>query len=238
MQSHLFKKKLVFETDGFMEIIADIQNDYKEKFGIPRQSGLSPNVISKIIFRKEYRVKEALMGLSEYSHLWILWDFNLLKKNSWSPTVRPPVLGGNKRVGVFATRSPNRPNSIGLSCVKIEKISYDEKDSPIIYVSGADMADGTPVYDIKPYIPYADCIPDAVGSFSDSYKDEKCAVIYDDRVFEGVKEDIKDNIIDILSLNPCPRYIDDNNRVFGMTFGDWEIKFTSDGNTVKVISVM
>lgn len=221
-----------------MVIIADIQNDYKEKFGIPRQAGLSPSVISKIVFRKEYRIKEALKGLSDYSHLWVLWDFNLFKKDSWSPTVRPPVLGGNTRVGVFATRSPNRPNSIGLSCVKIEKISYEEKDSPIIYVSGADMADGTPIYDIKPYIPYADCIPDAVGGFADSHKDERCAVIYDDKVFEGIKSDVRDNIIDILSLNPCPRYIDDSSRVFGMTFGNCEIKFTSDGNTVKVISVM
>lgn len=220
-----------------MEIIADVRNDYKEKFGIPRQAGLSPNVMSKIVFRKEYRVKEALTGLSEYSHLWILWDFNLLKKDSWSPTVRPPVLGGNKRVGVFATRSPNRPNSIGLSCVKIEKISYDEKDSPVIYVSGADMADGTPVYDIKPYIPYADCIPEATGGFSDSHKNDKCRVIYDEAVFEGISEDIVGNITDILSLNPCPRYIDDNNRVFGMTFGDYEIKFTLNENTVRIISV-
>ena len=220
-----------------MEIIAEIHNDYKEKFGIPRQSGLTPNVISKIVFKKEYRVKEAVMGLDEFSHLWILWDFNLFKKENWSPTVRPPVLGGNKRVGVFATRSPNRPNSIGLSCVKIEKISFDEKDAPVIYVSGADMADGTPVYDIKPYIPYADCIVDAKGGFSDEHKDERYTVLCGSDITDKVDKDTMENIIHILSLNPAPRYIKDDNRIFGMTFGNYEVKFTIEQKTINIVSV-
>lgn len=220
-----------------MDIIADVHNDYKEKFGIPRQSGLIPNVISRIVFRKDYRVKEAFFGLEEFSHLWVIWDFSLFKKESWSPTVRPPVLGGNKRVGVFATRSPNRPNSIGLSCVKIEKISYDEKDSPVIYVSGADMADGTPVYDIKPYIPYADCIMDARGSFSEAHKEDRYPVVYDESVMDNVRKEDMTNIIDILSLNPCPRYINDDSRVYGMTFADYEIKFLQYNKTIKIISI-
>ena len=220
-----------------MEIIADIYNDYKEKFGIPRQSGMNTGVISRIVFRKEYRIKEAISGLEEFSHLWLLWDFNLFEKTGWSPTVRPPVLGGNKRVGVFATRSPNRPNSIGLSCVKIEKISLDEKDSPVIYVTGADMADATPLYDIKPYIPYADCVFDAKGGFSDEHKDERMTVICDEEISENVDKSTMKNIIDILSLNPCPRYINDSQRVYGMTFGNYEIKFTLDEKTVRIISI-
>ena len=220
-----------------MEIIAKIENDYKTKFGVPRQSGMNSGVISRIVFEKKYRVKEAVTGLENFSHLWVLWEFNHFKKDDWSPTVRPPVLGGNKRVGVFATRSPNRPNSIGMTVVKIEKISFEEKDSPIIYVSGADMMDQTPVYDIKPYGPYADCVPDAKGSFSDEFKGEKYEVLYDSSISEAIDTETMKNITEILSLNPCPRYIDDEKRVFGMEFGKYEIKFTLDKKAIRIISI-
>ena len=152
--------------------IATIQNGFPEKFGIPRQSGLVPTV-SKIIFEEEYRTPDALKGLEGFSHLWLIWHFSLNEEKEWSPTVRPPRLGGNKRVGVFATRSPFRPNPLGLSCVKIEKIITEEKYGMVIYVTGADLADGTPIYDIKPYLPFTDSHPDATGGFADENRNSQ-----------------------------------------------------------------
>ena len=163
-----------------MEIkkIAVIENGYTEKFGVPRQSGLVNTVLSKIIFEKEYRVKEAVRGLEDFSHLWLIWDFSLAHKTDWSPTVRPPRLGGNQRVGIFATRSPYRPNPLGLTVVKLEKVEIDRELGPVLYVSGADLMNGTPIFDIKPYIPYADAIPSAVGGFTDIKEKKRLKVSF------------------------------------------------------------
>ena len=168
-----------------MEIkpIAYIKTNFKEKFGIPRQSGIVENIKGEIIFEKQFRHPDALRGIEEYSHLWLIFDFSLNHRDSFSPTVRPPRLGGNTRVGVFATRSPFRPNNLGLSCVKFEGVKYDEKLGNILIVSGVDLLDNTPIYDIKPYIPYCDCKPQATGSFSDEFKDYKIEVLYDESVF-------------------------------------------------------
>ena len=162
-----------------MKIIARIHNDFTTKFGVPRQSGLVPEVQSVIVFEPEYRVKEAFRGLEGFSHIWLVWEFSKAVREDWSPTVRPPRLGGNARMGVFATRAPFRPNAIGLSCVKLEKIVLDGQNGPELYVSGADLMDGTPIFDIKPYLPHADCVPEALGGFSTSYVEYALEVNYE-----------------------------------------------------------
>ncbi len=220
-----------------MKIIAKIKNGYKTKFGIPRQSGLVNSVVSVIEFEKEYRVREAFLGLEEYTHLWIIWDFSMCENKEFSPTVRPPMLGGNKRVGVFATRSPNRPNNIGLSVVKIERISYDETNSPLIYVSGADLMNGTPIYDIKPYIPYADSISDAKGGFTDNTDKSRLSVECASDIREKVRKEDFERICDILSLDPKPRYIREQERIYGMEFSDYEIKFRRLYDKIEILSI-
>ena len=189
-----------------MEIkpIAYIKTNFKEKFGIPRQSGIVENIKGEIVFEKQFRHPDALRGIEEYSHLWLIFDFSLNHRDSFSPTVRPPRLGGNTRVGVFATRSPFRPNNLGLSCVKFEGVKYDEKLGNILIVSGVDLLDNTPIYDIKPYIPYCDCKPQATGSFSDEFKDYKIEVLYDESVFFGIEKTDKENIIKIIEQDPKP----------------------------------
>ena len=159
-----------------MKIIAKIKNDFKEKFGIPRQSGIARNMLSRIVFEPEYRVREALRGIEEYSHLWLIWEFSEAKREGWSPTVRPPRLGGNKRMGVFATRSPYRPNPIGLSSVKLVSVDESEGEGLVLTVSGADLLDGTPIYDIKPYLSFTDSHPDAVCGFADRVKEQRLSV--------------------------------------------------------------
>lgn len=212
-----------------MEIIARIYNDFDEKFGIPRQSGLAEHVISRIVFEPEYRNPHALRGLEEYSHIWLIWQFSEHVDSDWSPTVRPPRLGGNKRVGVFATRSPFRPNPIGLSSVKIEKIDLETAEGPVIFVSGADMMNETPIYDIKPYLPYVDCHPDARGSFAEEKKDYRLDVILADGIEEQLKdifsENQKNGLIEVLSMDPRPSYQDDPKRVYGIYYGRCDVKF-------------
>lgn len=159
-----------------MKIIGHIETDFKEKFGIPRQSGLVKESRGRVLFEKEYNVPEAFRGLEDFSHIWVLWQFSEAVRETWSPTVRPPLLGGNKRMGVFATRSPFRPNSVGLSALKLEGVEFSEKEGVVLHVSGADLLDGTPVYDIKPYLPYADSIPDAVGGFTESLEERRLEV--------------------------------------------------------------
>ncbi len=209
-----------------MEIkpIAFIKTDFKEKFGIPRQSGIIENICGEIIFEKQFRHPDALRGIDEYSHLWLIFDFTQNHRDRFSPTVRPPRLGGNTRVGVFATRSPFRPNNLGLSCVKLEGIKHDETQGDILLVSGVDLLDNTPIYDIKPYIPYCDCKPQAKGSFSDEFKNYKIEVLYDEKVFFGVENSIKENIINIISQNPKPAYKQDK-KEYKFLFSDYEITF-------------
>ena len=207
-----------------MKIIAHIETDFKEKFGIPRQSGIIEETVGKIVFEKKYQVPEAFRGLEDFSHIWILWKFSKAEREDWSPTVRPPLLGGNKRMGVFATRSPFRPNPIGLSSVKLEKIEYTKEDGPVIYVRGADLLDGTPIYDIKPYLAYADSHPDAVGGFTENLDERKLEVRVECEKFDFLPNDKQTEIIKILEQDPTPSYKKDGEE-YGMQYGEYEIKF-------------
>ena len=220
-----------------MKIIAHIKTDFKEKFGIPRQSGLVQEVRGKIIFEKEYRIPEAFRGLENFSHIWVLWNFSMAEREKWSPTVRPPLLGGNKRVGVFATRSPFRPNPIGLSSVKVEKIEYTKDDGPVIHVSGADLLDGTPIYDIKPYLPYADSHPDAVGELVHNSQERKLEIKIDCKEFLLISKEKQTEIIKILEQNPVPSYKKDG-EAYGMRYGDYEIKFYIEKNILHIIGCL
>lgn len=220
-----------------MKIIARIQNDFPEKFGIPRQSGLVPTLEAKIVFEPEYRNPDALKGLEGYSHIWLIWQFSEAVRDTWSPTVRPPRLGGEKRQGVFATRSPFRPNPIGLSSVKLERIVLDEIEGPVLYVSGADLMHGTPIYDIKPYLPYTDCHPDAVGGFADAFVDYKLNVIVPESLLAQIPEEKREALIGVLSQDPRPSYQNDSERVYGVTFGRQNIKFQVKAYTLTVIAI-
>ena len=221
-----------------MKKIATVHTDFSTKFGVPRQSGLCEELQGKIIFEPTYRNNEAFKGLEGFSHIWVIWQFSEAVRDNWSPTVRPPRLGGNKRVGVFATRSPFRPNNIGLSCVKLEKISYDEKDSPVLYISGIDMMNGTPVYDIKPYIPLTDCRPFATDGFTAYTKDYSLNVVFDEELLNILPVNKKDAAIKMLSLDPRPSYIDDENRIFGVEFASFDIKFKVKEDTLTVCDVI
>lgn len=220
-----------------MKIIARIQNDFPEKFGIPRQSGLVPTLKAKIVFEPEYRNPDALKGMEGYSHIWLIWQFSEAVRDTWSPTVRPPRLGGEKRQGVFATRSPFRPNPIGLSSVKLERIVLDEMEGPVLYVSGADLMHGTPIYDIKPYLPYTDCHPDAVGGFADAFVDYKINVIVPESLLAQIPEEKREALIGVLSQDPRPSYQNDSERVYGVTFGRQNIKFQVKAYTLTVIAI-
>ncbi len=219
-----------------MKIIARIYNDFKEKFGIPRQSGISES-ISRIVFEPEFRRREAFWGIDGYSHLWILWQFSEAVRESWSPTVRPPRLGGNRRVGVFATRSPYRPNPIGLSSVRFLKIEFSDSEGPILYVQGADILDGTPIYDIKPYLAYTDSHPNAVGGFSDDVRDYKIEVNFPKELLSKIDESARDEIIHLLENDPRPSYKGDCDRIYGMKYGIYEIRFRSMGDSLLVVDV-
>lgn len=221
-----------------MRTIAKIYTEYKEKFGIPRQSGLVASSAARIVFEPEYRNADALKGLEDYSHIWIIWELSENIRNGWSPTVRPPRLGGNRRVGVFATRSPFRPNPIGLSCVKLEEIVWQSKDGPILVVSGVDMLNGTPIYDIKPYLPFVDSHPEATGGFSDQVKNYGLKVICPDELREKISEEHLQAVTDILSQDPRPAYQNDPKRVYGMKYADMEIRFTVDGGTAVLCEVI
>ena len=222
-----------------MEIkkIAVIKNGFTEKFGIPRQSGLAPSVVSRIVFEPEYRIKEAFRDLEGYSHLWLIWEFSKAVRDDWSPTVRPPRLGGNKRTGVFATRSPFRPNPIGLSCVKLEKIELDTVDGPVLCVSGADLLNGTPIYDIKPYLPYADSIPCATGGFTDYTDKRQVLVKISQNIAESLPKATLDAVTDILKEDPRPAYQDDPNRIYKMIYDGFEFVFSVQDNILKVSEV-
>ncbi len=210
-----------------MKIIAHIKNDFTSKFGIPRQSGLVPEMMSQIIFEPEFRNPDAIRGLEDFSHLWLIWNFSQ-SKPSESLTVRPPRLGGNKRMGVFATRSPFRPNPIGLSCVKIEKIEIETDLGPVISVLSADLMDGTPIYDIKPYIPYADCIPNAVGGFADNVKEYRLNVNMPSDICGGIDEKFKSALYEILANDPRPSYQNEPERIYSFEFGGYKIRFKAD----------
>ncbi|MDE5604940.1 MAG: tRNA (N6-threonylcarbamoyladenosine(37)-N6)-methyltransferase TrmO [Eubacterium sp.] len=218
--------------------IAKLYNDFPSKFGIPRQSGRITELKSKIIFEKEFRIEEAFRGLDQFSHLWLIWEFSESKKEEWSATVRPPRLGGNKRIGVFATRSPFRPNALGLSCVKLEAIEKDEKQGIVLIVSGADLMNGTPIYDIKPYIPYADCIEAAQGGFAEEHKDYKAEVEIPENLLTMIPEDKRKALIKVLEDDPRPSYKKDIEKAYGFPFADYEIKFTAKENKIIVTDII
>ncbi len=221
-----------------MKIIAHIKTDFPTKFGLPRQSGLVEEIKGKIVFEEEYRVPEAFRGLEDFSHIWLLWQFSEAVRDNWSPTVRPPLLGGNTRMGVFATRSPFRPNPIGLSCVKLEKIDFNCSDGPVLFVSGCDLMDGTPIYDIKPYLPYADSIPDAVGGFTQTLADRTLEVEFDSLLLDRIPADKRETLILVLSGDPRPSYQNDPERVYGFVFAGFEVKFTVSDRKLTVTEVI
>ena len=221
-----------------MDIIAHIETDFNTKFGLPRQSGLCEELKGRIVFEPEYRREEAFRGLEGFSHIWVLWKFSEAEREEWSPTVRPPRLGGNKRVGVFATRSPFRPNNIGLSCVKLEKIDYDSPDAPVLYVSGIDMMNGTPVFDVKPYVPVADCKTDATDGFTQYTKDYSLAVNFSDELLCILPEEKRAGAKQMLSLDPRPSYITDEERVFGVEYAGFDIRFKVKENILTVCDVI
>lgn len=220
-----------------MKIIAKIESDYKEKFGIPRQSGIADELTAKIVFEPEYRVTEALRGIENYSHLWLIWQFSKAVREDWSPTVRPPRLGGNKRMGVFATRSPFRPNPIGLSSVKLVGVERTSDRGDVLIVSGADLLDGTPIYDIKPYLPFTDSHPDAVGGFADDVQDYALKVVFCKELLTKIHISKQNALLKILEHDPRPSYQKDADREYGMKFGDYEIFFKVADDTLTVTRV-
>ena len=220
-----------------IEKIGHVKTLFKTKFGLPRQSGISNNIKAQIIFEPKYRSREALRGLESFSHVWVIWGFSESQSKEFSPTVRPPRLGGNTRVGVFASRSPFRPNSLALSCMEIEKIELDSDQGPILHLLGADMMDGSPVYDIKPYVPHADCKPNASGGFSDTIEEYRLEVVIPDHVSKILGNEKTLCLYDALREDPRPSYIENDDRVYGFFFDKYEIKFTVSGKTLTVTEI-
>ena len=232
--------------------IAHIENDFTQKFGVPRQSGLAPHVLSRIVFEPKFADEQALRGIDGFSHLWLIWGFNEAKRKTgsagnadeafsadgatWRPTVRPPRLGGNERMGVFATRSPFRPNGLGLSVVRLERVERGSDGSTLV-VAGADLMNGTPIYDIKPYIPYADAHPEATGGFTDQEPRRLLNVVIDDALLLRVPEEKREALREVLAQDPRPAYHDDPSRVYVMSFGGQEVSFKVDGSNLSVVDV-
>ena len=224
-----------------MEIrpIAHIRTDFPEKFGIPRQSGLARSLRGRIVFDPEYRNPDALRGLEDFSHIWLIWEFSANRStSSWQPTVRPPRLGGNTSMGVFATRSPFRPNPLGLSCVKLESIEFSTNEGPVIHVCGADLMDCTPIYDIKPYIRYADARPEAVCGYVDSLEERSLKVVFPIVLSEKISDkSVIPALIETLRLDPRPSYHDDSERIYGLSFSDFNVRFKVQGGVLTVVNV-
>ena len=217
--------------------IAYIHTDLPTKFGLPRQSGLVPQLRATIVMEPLYRDPVAFRGMEGFSHLWLIWGFSGNKRDSWAATVKPPRLGGNKRMGVFATRSPYRPNALGLSSVKLESIDFDEKLGPVLTVSGADLMDGTPIYDIKPYLPHTDCHPDALGGFADQFVDYALEVVFPEEWLAMIPEDKREALCGILAQDPRPSYIDDPERVYGFNYLDMDVRFRVRDGVLTVCEI-
>lgn len=217
--------------------IAYIRTDFNDKFGIPRQSGRVKELQGTIIFEPQFRNPEAIREIEGFSHLWLIFDFSLSHKSEWSPTVRPPRLGGNKRVGVFASRSPFRPNPIGLSCVKLERVEYSEKYGNMLVVSGVDLLDNTPIYDIKPYLPFADCVKDAKGGYAEEFWDYKLNVSFPEELLNSIPIEKRQALINCLAEDPRPSYQDDSDRVYSMSFAGYDVHFKVTDNILCVFDV-
>ena len=218
--------------------VAKIHTEFADKFGIPRQSGLVSSLRGEIVFEPEFRSKDAIRGLEEFSHIWLLWEFSENKKENAALTVTPPRLGGKEKRGVFATRAPYRPNSIGLSSVKLEKIYYDEVRGPVLVVSGADMLDGTPIYDIKPYLPYTDSHPDARGGFGEEHKADGIMVVFPREQKLKLPDDLFQRVLDVLKQDPRAAYNKKPDYVYGMTFAGYDIRFTVEDDILYVKDVV
>ena len=218
--------------------IAHIETDFPTKFGIPRQSGIIESLQGRIVFEPDYRNADAVRGLEEFSHIWLIGEFSEAVRDTWSPTVRPPRLGGNVRKGVFATRSPFRPNPIGLSSVKLEKIEIDPNLGPVLYVSGADLMDSTPIYDIKPYIAYTDSHPEAISGFASKPAECLLEVDFPDTLLKKVSPQLRESLIEVLAHDPRPQYHNDPERVYGMAFGGMEVKFTVAAHRLSVVALL
>lgn len=219
------------------KVIARVRTPFPEKFGVPRQSGLVPEAKATIVFEPEFRNADALRGIEGFTHLWLIWYFDKAVKDTWSPTVRPPRLGGNTRIGVFATRSPFRPNPIGLSSVKLESVEFDSGEGPILHVCGIDMVDGTPILDIKPYIAYCDSHEDAIGGFTSNLDEANLDVSISSELLNKIPVDEQEGLIGVLEQDPRPRYQDDKNRIYGLAYGNMNIKFSVDGKKLTVVGV-
>lgn len=229
------------EKDGFamssqlpLKVIARIHSDFPTKFGIPRQSGLIDSLKSTIVFEPAYRNADALRGLEGYSHIWLIWQFSETVMEDWCPTVRPPRLGGNIKMGVFASRSPFRPNAIGLSSVKLDKIQLESPQGPLLFVSGADLMHGTPIYDIKPYLPYVDCHPDATGGFALQSKAGTLTVNFPQQLRGLMPQENLGTLLEILAQDPRPAYQNTPNRIYGFEFAGFEVRFTVENNLLTV----
>ena len=220
-----------------IQVIARMHSDFATKFGIPRQAGLVESLKSTIVFEPEFRNSDALRGIEGYSHLWIIWQFSEAVRKEWSPTVRPPRLGGNTRMGVFATRSPFRPNNLGLSCVKLLGVEHTQEHGTVLHVGGADLMDGTPIFDIKPYIPYADAHPKAVGGFTDSADQFLLSVDFPAELLQKLPDEKQQAAIDVLSHDPRPSYQRDPDRIYGLNFGGFDIHFQVVENQLTVTEV-
>ncbi len=219
-------------------VIAKIHTEFPDKFGIPRQSGLVPTLRGEIVFEPEFRSMDAIRGLEEFSHIWLLWEFSKAKRETVSLTVTPPRLGGKERKGVFATRAPYRPNSIGLSSVKLEKIYLDEKRGPVLVVSGADLLDGTPIYDIKPYLPYTDSHPEAKGSFGETHKEDEIEVVFSEELLDQLPKELQEKSIAVLKQDPRAAYNKKPEYVYGMSFAGYDIRFVVQGERLIVKEVV
>ena len=222
-----------------LDIIAHIRTDFPDKFGIPRQSGLVDALAGEIVFTEKYRDASALRGIEGYSHLWLIWQFSESVSERFSPTVKPPRLGGNRRVGVFATRSPFRPNPLGLSCVRLVGVDRSTPNGPVLRVAGADLMDGTPIYDIKPYLPYADCRPEATGGFTDEIDYPRLSVKFPEALLDMIPEDKRAALIDVLAQDPRPGYRGEaDERRYGVKFAGFDVRFVVEGDVLRVVEVV
>ena len=224
--------------DITIEPVARMRSDFATKFGIPRQSGLVQDLRSTIVFEPKYRNPEALRGIEGYDYLWLIWQFSEAVREEWSPTVRPPRLGGNARMGVFATRSPFRPNSLGLSCVQLLGVEHTQEFGTVLHVGGADLMDGTPIFDVKPYVPYADSHPDAKGGFTDGAGEFLLQVDFPQTLLEKLPEEKRSAAVGVLSHDPRPSYQRKPGRIYGLSFAGWDIRFTVDGDILTVVDIL
>lgn len=231
------KQDNINSNDFSLDCIAKIHTDFPEKFGIPRQSGIVDALKAVVIFELKYRNPDAFRGLEGFSHIWLIWGFHNFNRDNWAPMVKPPRLGGNKRMGVFATRSPNRPNSLGLSSVRLDQVEFHKEYGPILHVSGIDLMDQTPIYDIKPYLAYTDSHPEALGGFLDNIEDNLLQVEFCDELLKQIPQKYHEALMGILAQDPRPSYHDDPERIYGFYFAGYNIRFMVDGKLLTVCEI-